>query len=65
MVKLVEKKWCACVGEYRLQFIVDTDADFANLPDACAGSEALCIESGKLMVVNASGEWVPFAESEG
>lgn len=42
------------------EFIVDSDADFANLPKAASGSTALCPASGTVMVVNASGEWVKF-----
>ncbi|MBQ1232117.1 MAG: hypothetical protein IIX86_01155 [Clostridia bacterium] len=41
------------------EFIVDSDADFANLPKAAPGSTALS-PSGKVMIVNASGEWVKF-----
>ena len=42
------------------EYICDTDADFANLPEACTGSTAVSLESGKVMVVNTSGEWVAF-----
>lgn len=41
------------------EFIVDSDADFANLPQAAPGSTALS-PSGTVMVVNASGNWVKF-----
>lgn len=41
------------------EFIVDSDADFANLPEAAPGSTALS-PSGAIMVVNASGQWVAF-----
>ena len=61
-IKMVSRKWCGCVGAYKKEFIVDTDADFANLPEACTGSVALSIESGNMMIVNASGKWVAFAE---
>ena len=46
------------------EFIVDTDADFENLPKACTGSAAISLASGNVRVVNTSGEWVPFAEAE-
>lgn len=41
------------------EFIVDSDADFANLPEAAPGSIALS-PSGAIMIVNASNEWVKF-----
>lgn len=47
-----------CMKEY----ICDTDADFENLPDACVGSTAVSIESGKVMVVSTFGNWIPFGE---
>ena len=52
----------SCYQEPPKEFICDTDADFANLPKACTGSTALSIESGRIKMVNTSGEWVPFAE---
>lgn len=40
-------------------YILDTDADAANLPATCAaGSTALSCASGKVFIVNASGAWV-------
>lgn len=59
MVKRVNKEWCACVQDFREDFIVDSDDDFANLPKACPGSTALS-PSGTVMIVNASGNWVKF-----
>lgn len=52
----------SCFHESPKEFICDTDADFANLPEACTGSTALSIESGSIRMVNTKGEWVPFAE---
>ena len=52
----------SCYNEPPREFIVDTDADFDNLPEACTGSTALSIESGSIRMVNTEGEWVPFAE---
>ena len=45
------------------EYICDTDADVKNLPKCCAGSTALVVESGKIYMVNASGEWKPFGEA--
>lgn len=44
------------------EFIVDTDADFENLPDACPGSKAISLWSKKERVVNTKGRWVPYGE---
>ncbi len=60
MIKLVNREWCASVDGYKCEYIVDTNADFENLPKCCTGSTALSVESGDIMVVNASGEWVKF-----
>lgn len=59
-IKLVNREWCACVNDFRHEYIADTNADFENLPACAAGSTALSVESGDIMVVNASGEWVKF-----
>ncbi len=58
-IKLVNSEGCTHTDVYRCEFIVDSDADFENLPAACPGSMALS-PSGKMMMVNASGEWVAF-----
>ena len=58
-IKLVERRYCAYDDDYRCDFIVDANDDFAYLPECCAGSTALS-PSGDIMVVNASGEWVEF-----
>ena len=60
-IKLISKEYCACVDDYRCEYIVDSDTDFANLPKSCVGSTALS-PSGAMHIVNASGEWVPFGE---
>jgi hypothetical protein len=57
---MVNSEGCTHTDVYRCEFIVDSDADFANLPKACPGSTALCPASGTVMVVNASGNWVKF-----
>ena len=42
-----------------VSFVVDSDADFANLPKCDPGSTAVS-PSGKVYRVNASGKWVEF-----
>ena len=45
----------------RYDYIIDTDADVANLPKTCAaGSIAISCASGKVFIVNASHNWVEF-----
>lgn len=45
------------------EFLCDTDADFASLPECDPGSSALSIESGSVKVVNTSSQWVAFGGS--
>lgn len=61
-IKLMTREWCKCTQDYRHEYIVDTDADFTDLPACGTGSTAVSIESGRVMVVNTSGEWVEFGE---
>lgn len=42
------------------EFLCDTDVDLASLPKCDTGSMAVSIESGTVMVVNTSGNWVTF-----
>lgn len=42
------------------EFLCDTDADFANLPECCVSSMAVSIESGTIRVVDSYGRWVQF-----
>ena len=61
--KLISKNFVPYQDEDRVEFIVDTDADFENLPEGCGtGSTAVSIESAKVMVVNTEGKWVVFGE---
>ena len=59
--KRVKREYNHCCCDYVCKYIVDSDADFANLPKSAPASEALS-PSGKIMIVNASGEWVAFGE---
>lgn len=60
-IKLTDQNFCPYSKEYVKEYIVDTDADFANLPaDACTGSTAVSLASGTVKVVNTAGEWVTF-----
>ena len=58
--KMVNKDWCDTQLMTRVDFIMDTDADAKDLPESCTGSMALSVESGKMFMVNASGNWVVF-----
>ena len=61
-IKLINTTWCDCREDYVAEYLCDTDADLATLPTACTGSTAVSIESGKVKIVNTSGQWVSFAE---
>lgn len=56
-IKVIKRDWSP--DDFRCEIIVDSNDDFENLPQACPGSMALS-PSGDMMIVNASGEWVPF-----
>lgn len=58
--ELVGKEWCQIQQDYRLSFIVDTEADIETMPDSIVGSNALVVDTGAIYMVNASGNWVPF-----
>lgn len=58
----INQEWCSHSNLSRKEFLCDTDADFDTLPSACTGSTAVSIESGRVKIVNTSGEWVFFAE---
>ena len=59
-IKIMNREFSPYVHDSRLEFMCDTDADFASLPEACTGSVAVSIESGNVRVVNTSGVWVAF-----
>ncbi len=58
-IKLIGSKW-APGDELIKEFIVDTEADMANLPACRAGSSALVAATGKVCIVNTTGSWVEF-----
>lgn len=46
-------------------WIVDTDADIANLPTNCGfGSRAIVAENGNLYVLDSQGTWNPMPGNE-
>lgn len=59
-IKLVDREWSSQLESYVNEYIVDTEVDIASLPECCAGSSALVVETAAVYMVNASGEWVPF-----
>ena len=62
MYKLIDIEYCECQQARIEHYVVDTDADFDNLPTGTAGtgSTATSLASKKVMVVNTEGKWVPF-----
>lgn len=59
-IKLMSREWVPFTHDYRCEYICDNDADFASLPESSVGSSAVSLESGKVMIVNTSGNWVAF-----
>ena len=58
------RKWANCLNDYQYAFVLDSDADVANLPKCATGSMALVRKGGKIYMVDASGEWGIFGEEE-
>lgn len=59
--KMVARNYNSCCDDYKCEYIADTDADLAELPQCDrVGSTAVSLESGKVMVVNTQGKWVEF-----
>lgn len=58
--KLINQEYCPFSDDYKRDYLCDTDADFADLPQACTGSTAVSIETGNVLVVNTEGEWTEF-----
>lgn len=58
--KLINEEYCAYADAQRKEFLCDTEADLANLPECCTKSTALVVATGDVYVVNASGAWVKF-----
>lgn len=58
------KPFATC--EYkRFTFVLDDDADLADLPETCApGSVAVSVSSGNIFMKNASGAWKLFGGGE-
>jgi hypothetical protein len=46
-------------------FIIDTEADVAILPECDPGSTAVVAATGNVYIVNASGKWVELGAEEG
>ena len=61
MIKLIFRKYSRTDRGrpiYIEKFVMDAEADFANLPKAAPGSYAVVADGSKQYMVNASGQWV-------
>ena len=58
--KLVGRSWNPSQQGFTDEYIADTEADVADLPECITGSTALVVESGAVYMVNASGVWAEF-----
>lgn len=63
--KMINKEYCSYLDDYKQDFIVDTEADIATLPECCTGSKALVAQTGVNYIVNASGAWCACGSSGG
>ena len=60
-IKLISREYRVWMDDYKHKYICDTDEDLNNLPECTGtGSSAVSLESGKVMTVNTSGDWVVF-----
>ena len=59
-IKWYGEEWCLGANDYSKEFILDTEADVAELPKCCPGSCALVCSTANVYIVNASGVWVKF-----
>lgn len=57
-IKQTGRNWHADLETTKKRFIMDTEADAANLPKCYTGSTAISVEGGVIYMVNASGKWV-------
>ena len=58
-IAIIHDEWDPEI-RHRKEFIVDTEAEVADLPKCDPGSSALVTETGSVYIVNASGEWAKF-----
>ena len=56
--KCISCSWSDTLRTMKRKFILDTEADLADLPESSPGSLAVVAEGGKAFIVNASGAWV-------
>lgn len=62
-IKVIGKRWVpGTIDDMIVDYVVDTDADFADLPTCVSGSKAVSAETGNVKIVNASGQWISFLE---
>lgn len=68
MIECISRKFYKAVNKkclYFGQFVLDTEADAANLPESAPGSYAVVADGSKRYMVNASGVWVECSGSSG
>lgn len=57
MFTLIETYYKTAAGHNIEEYLIDTDAEVADLPNAPAGSFAVSAETGTVFYANSSGEW--------
>ena len=58
--KMTTREFDPEIKGWRKEFICDNETDATSLPECCTGSTALVAATGKVYIVNASGNWVEF-----
>ena len=61
-IKLIRTEYANELKDYTKEFIADKDSDTASLPKSAPGSTCIVAEGAKVLIVNASGNWVTFSK---
>lgn len=57
MIKLIDRQYKTGSAERIEEWLIDTDAEVKDLPNAPAGSFAISAESGKTFYCGTDGSW--------
>lgn len=57
-IQMIDTQWVPYAKDYRREYVIDSAADLATLPECAPGSTAIVADKdGAIYMVNASGEW--------
>ena len=57
-IKCISNKWNPALGAVTKKFIMDSEADVADLPKCAPSSVAIAAEGGAVYAANTAGRWV-------